>query len=92
MLSEEVRKELDKYNQGKKSSYKSAHPRVTKVHQQDHDDDDNPDNPEADLDNHNPDDLYPMQDPDTDEVLETHGHYSAKTLSSYRISKHSASS
>ena len=51
---------------------------MAKVHEQDHDDDDNPDNPEPDLDNHHPDDSYPMQDSDIEELLETCGHDSAR--------------
>ena len=57
MLSEEVKKDFNEYNQEKKASYKSAHPRMAKVHEQDHDDD----NPEPDLDNHHPDDSYPCR-------------------------------
>ena len=33
-----------------------------------------------------------MQDSDIEDLLETHGHYSAKMVSTYHISKHSASS
>ena len=63
---------------------------MAKVHKKDHDDADNPDNPEPDLENHLPDDSYPMQDSDIEDLLETHGHYSAKMASTYYISKHSA--
>ena len=35
MLSEDIKKELDKYNQEKKAQYKPTHPRMTKVHEQD---------------------------------------------------------
>ena len=59
---------------------------MAKVHEQDHD------NPEPDLENHHSDDSYPMQDSDIEDLLETHGHYSAKMASAYHISKHSASS
>ena len=52
MLSEDIKKELDKYNQGKKAQYKSTHTRMAKVHEQDHEETDSPDNPEADLENH----------------------------------------
>ena len=45
MLSDDVKKELDKYNQEKKAQYKPTHPRMAKVHEQDHDDADHPDNP-----------------------------------------------
>ena len=61
---------------------------MAKVREQDHDDDDT--NPESDFDNHHPDDTYPMQDSDIEELLETHGHYSAKMATPYHISKHSA--
>ena len=33
MLSEDIKKELDKYNQEKKAQYKSTHPRMPKVHE-----------------------------------------------------------
>ena len=62
MLSEDIKKELDKYNQEEKSQYKSTYPRMAKIHEQDHDEAKNPDNPESDLENHFPDDSYPMQD------------------------------
>ena len=39
-----------------------------------------------------PDDSYPMQDSDVEDLLETQGHYSAKMASTYHISKQSASS
>ena len=92
MLSDDVKKALDKYNQEKKAQYKPTHPRLAKVHEQDHNEADHPDNPEPDLENHLPDDSYPIQDSDIEDLLETHGHYSAKIASSYHISKHSASS
>ena len=65
---------------------------MAKVHEQDHDEPENPDSPEPDLENHLPDDSYPMQDSDVKDLLETHSHYSAKMVSTYHISKHSASS
>ena len=65
---------------------------MAKVHEQDHDEADYPDNPEPDLENHLPNDSYPMQDSDIEDLLATHGHYSAKMTSTYHISKHSASS
>ena len=34
---------------------------IAEVHEQDHDDDDNPENPEIDLDNYHPDDSYPCR-------------------------------
>ena len=37
-------------------------------------------------------DSYPMQDSDIEDLLATHGHYTAKMTSTYHISKHSASS
>ena len=46
MLSDNVKKNLDKYNQKKKAIYRSAHPWMAKVHEQDHDKADHPDNPE----------------------------------------------
>ena len=41
--------ELDKYNKEKKAHYKPMHPRMAKVHMQDHDEADHLDNPEPDL-------------------------------------------
>ena len=78
MLREDIKKELDKYIQDKKAQYKSEHPRMAKVHEQDHDEADNPDHSEPDLENHFPDDSYPMQDSDIEDLLEIHNHYSAK--------------
>ena len=89
MLSDDVKKEIDKYNQGKKADYKPTHTRMAKVHEQDHDEADHPDNPETELENHLPDDSSCMQDSDIEDLLETHGHYSAKIASTYHISKHS---
>ena len=91
MLSDDVKKALDKYNQEKKAQYKSAHPRMAKVHGQDDDEADHQDNPEPDLENPLPDDSYPMQDSDIEDLLETHVHYSAKMASTYHISMHSSS-
>ena len=65
---------------------------MAKVDEQDHDEADHPAHPEPDLANHLPDDSYPMQDSDIEDLLETQGHYSAKMASTYHISKHSASS
>ena len=73
MLSEDIKKEIDKYNQEKKAQYKPACPRMAKVHEQDHAEADSPDNPEPDLENHFHDDSYPMQDSDIDDLLQTHG-------------------
>ena len=90
MLSDDVKKELDNYNQEKKVLYKLTCSRMAKVHKQDHDEADHPNNPEPDLENHLPDDSYPMQDLNIEDLLETHGHYSAKMASTYHISKYSA--
>ena len=62
MLSDDVKKKLDKYNQEKKAKYKSSHLRMAKVHEQDHDEAAHPYNQEPDLENHLPDDSYPMQE------------------------------
>ena len=72
-LSEDIKKELDKYNQDKKAQYKSTHPRIAKVHQKDHEEvDDSPDHPEPDLGNHFHEESYPMQDSDIEDLLEAH--------------------
>ena len=60
MLSEDVKKELDKYNQDKKAQYKPTCPSMAKLHEQDHEEVDSPDNPEPDLENHFHEDSYPM--------------------------------
>ena len=53
MLSKDNKKELDKHNQDKKAQNKPTHPRITKVHEQDHEEvNDTPDHPEPDLENH----------------------------------------
>ena len=85
MLSEDIKKELDKYYQEKKVQHKSTHPSMAKVNEQDHDETDNPDNPEAELENRFPEDSYPMQDSDIEDLLETHGHYSANMASTYLL-------
>ena len=92
MLSDDVKKELDQYNQEKKAQYKSTHPRMANVYEQDHDEADHAEHPEPDHENHLPDDSYPMQDSDIEDLLETDCHYPAKMASTYHISKHSASS
>ena len=74
MLSEDIKKELDNYNQEKKAQYKPTCPRMAKVHQQDHEVVDSPDNPEPDLENQLQEDSYPMQDTDIEDLLESHGH------------------
>ena len=73
MLSEDIKKELDKYIQEKKAQYKPTCSRMAKAHEQDHEEADNPDNPEPDLENHFHDESHPMQDSDIDDLLETHG-------------------
>ena len=65
---------------------------MAKVHEQEHEEADTPDNPEPDLQHHFHDDSYPIQDADIEDLLETHGLYSANMASTYHISKHSASS
>ena len=49
-------------------------------------------NTQPDLENYLPDDSNTVQDSDIEDLLETHGHYSAKMASTYHISMHSASS
>ena len=63
---------------------------MAKVHEQDHGDEETPETPEPDLDNYY--NSYPMQDSDIEELIESHGNYSAKMAFTYHISKHSASS
>ena len=58
MLSEEVKKDLDKYNQEKKANYQPNSNRMAKVHQQDHEDEVLPENPEPKLDNYHTEDSY----------------------------------
>ena len=60
MLSEEVKKELDKYNREKKTNYQPNNNRMAKVHEQHHGDEDPPDNLEPVLDNYYTEDSYPM--------------------------------
>ena len=53
MLCEDIKKQLDKYNQEKKVQYKPDHSRMVDIHEQDHEEvDDSPDHPEPDLENH----------------------------------------
>ena len=93
MLNEDIKKELDKYNQDKKAQYKPTHCRMAKVHEQDHEEvDDSPDHPEPDLENHFNEGSYPMQDSDIEDLLETHTPYTVNMASTCHISKHSASS
>ena len=51
MLSEEVKKELDKYNQEKKADSQPSSNWIPKVHIEEHGDEDHPKNPKPDLDN-----------------------------------------
>ena len=62
MFSEDIKKELDKYNREKKAQYKPTHPTMAKVHEQENEEVDSPDNPEPDLENHFREESYPMQD------------------------------
>ena len=92
MLSEDTKRQLDKCNQEKKTQHKHTFNRIVKVHEQGHEELHSPDNPEPDLENQFHEDSYPMQDTDIEDLLETHGQYSANMTSTYHISKHSASS
>ena len=65
---------------------------MAKTHEQDHKEADSRDNPKPDLENHFHEDSYPMNDTDIEDLLATHGQYSANMASTYHISKHSASS
>ena len=75
MPTDNVKKELDNYDQENMTQYKSSCPRMAKVHEQDHDEADHPEHPEPDLEKHLPDDSYPKQDSDSEDLLEIHGHY-----------------
>ena len=92
MLSEDTKKELDKYNQENKTPHKATFNRTAKVHEQDHEEADSLDNPELDLDNQFHEDSYPMWDTDNEHLLEIQGQYSVNMVSTYHISKHSAAS
>ena len=72
MLSEEIKKKIDKYNQDNKAQYKPTCPRRATVHEQDHEEVDSPDHPEPDLENHFHEESYPMHDYDIEYLLETH--------------------
>ena len=87
MLSEDIKKELDKFNQEKKTQYKPTCPRMAKFHVQDHEEVDRPDNLELDLENHFNEDSYPMHDSDIEDLLETHGQYSVNMTFTYHNSK-----
>ena len=93
MLSDETKKELDKYNQEKKAQYKCPCPRMTKVHEQESEEvADDPERPEPDLENQFHEDSYPMQDSEIEDFLERHTLYTVNMSSTYHISKYSASS
>ena len=92
MLSEAVKKELDKYNREKKANYQPINKRMAKVHEHSHRDEGLPENAEPDLETYDTEDSYPMQESDIEELINSDGGYSAKMAFSYHISKHSASS
>ena len=93
MLNEDVKKVLDQYNQDKTVQYKPNHTQMAKVHKQDTEGSEEEHNhPEPDLDNHLQEVIYPMQDPDIEELMEHHSPYSVNMASTYHMSKHSASS
>ena len=92
MLSDDVKKKLDKYNQEKKAQYKSTSQRMAKVHEQDHDEANHPEHPEPDFENHLPDDSYTMQDADIEDLLKTHGTTQPTWHQHVTTPKHSASS
>ena len=76
MLSEDIKKEIDKYNQDKKAQYKPTHSRWAKVHEQDHKESEHSsDHPEPELENQFHEDSYPMQDSDIEDLLESHTPY-----------------
>ena len=64
MLSEEVKKVLDKYNKEKKAQYKPNGNRMAKVHEQDQGDENPPETPKPDLDSYYTEDPYSTQDSD----------------------------
>ena len=69
MLSEDIKKELDKYNQNKKAQYKAIHPRMDMVHELDYEENDNrPDHPEPDPENHSHEESYPKHDSDIEDL------------------------
>ena len=70
----------------------SLHPRMAKVHDQDHEEADSADNQQPEMENHFHEDSYPMQDTDIEDLLETHGQDSTNMALKDLISKHSASS
>ena len=50
---------------------------MAKVHKQDREDEDPAENPEADLDIYHAEDSYAMQEADCEELIKSHGSYSA---------------
>ena len=93
MLSEDIKKEIDKYNQDKKAQDKPNHSRMAKVHEQEHEQvDDGPEHLDPDPDNRFHEESYPMQDSEIGNLLENHTPYTVNMASTYHIYKHSASS
>ena len=73
MLSEDIKKELGKYNKDRKAQYKPSHSRIAKVHEQEHEEvDDGTDHPEPDLENDFHEESYLMQDSEIEDLLESH--------------------
>ena len=62
MVSEEIKKELDEYNQGKNANYQTNSNKMANLHEQDQGDTDPLENPEPDLDNYHTENSYHMQD------------------------------
>ena len=86
MLNEDIKKELDKYNQDKKAQYKPTCSRMAKIHEQDYEEvDDSSDHPGPDLENHFHEESYPMQDSDIEDLLESHTPYSVNMAISPNI-------
>ena len=66
---------------------------MAKVHEQESEQiDDDQAHPEPDLDNQFQEDSYPMQDSEIEEIPDHHSPYTVNMVSTYHISKHSASS
>ena len=86
LISEEAKNELDKYNKEKRTNYQPNKSRMAKVHGQDLGKVEPPETPEPDLDNYYVEDSYPMQDSDTEELIESHSNYSEKMAFTYHIS------
>ena len=64
---------------------------MAKVHEEDQGAEEPSETPEPDLDNQYTENSYPMYDSDIEELIESHGNYSAKVAFTYHISKHSVS-